>query len=45
VIKTAINRPDIELNDIFFGAFPFAVVMLAVLIVLIAFPGLSLVLL
>ena len=45
VIKTAINRPDIELNDIFLGAFPFAVVMLAVLVVLIAFPGLSLVLL
>jgi tripartite ATP-independent transporter DctM subunit len=45
VIKTAINRPDIGLNDIFLGALPFAGVMLAVLIVLIAFPQLSLVLL
>ncbi|HEY7656682.1 MAG TPA: TRAP transporter large permease [Burkholderiales bacterium] len=45
VIKTAINRPDIGLNDIFLGALPFAVVMLGVLIVLIIFPQLSLVLL
>ena len=45
VIKTAINRADIGLNDIFLGALPFAAVMLGVLIVLIAFPQLSLVLL
>jgi C4-dicarboxylate transporter DctM subunit len=45
VIKTAIDRSDITLNDIFFGAFPFAVVMLMVLVLLIAFPQLSLVLL
>jgi C4-dicarboxylate transporter, DctM subunit len=45
VIKAAINRDDIGLNDIFYGAFPFAVVMLLVLIVLIAFPQISLVLL
>lgn len=45
VIKSAIDRPDISLTDIFAGAFPFAVVMLLVLIVLIAFPQLSLVLL
>jgi len=45
VIKAAIDRDDIALNDIFLGAFPFAVVMLLVLIVLIAFPQLSLVLL
>ena len=45
VIKTAIDRSDISLNDIFFGAFPFAVVMLMVLIVLIAFPWLTLALL
>jgi C4-dicarboxylate transporter, DctM subunit len=45
VIKTAIDRDDISLNDVFFGAFPFAMVMLAVLIALIAFPRLSLVLL
>jgi tripartite ATP-independent transporter DctM subunit len=45
VIKTAIDRPDITLNDIFMGALPFALVMLLVLVVLIAFPQLSLVLL
>jgi tripartite ATP-independent transporter DctM subunit len=45
VIRAAINRDDISLNDIFYGAFPFAAVMLLVLIVLIAFPQLSLVLL
>lgn len=45
VIKTAVDRPDITLNDIFLGAFPFAVVMLLVLILLIAFPWLTLVLL
>ncbi|MGE0563299.1 MAG: TRAP transporter large permease [Pseudolabrys sp.] len=44
VIKSAINRSDISLNDIFYGAFPFAVVMLLVLVVIIAFPKLSLVL-
>jgi C4-dicarboxylate transporter DctM subunit len=45
VIKTAVDRPDISLNDIFFGAFPFAVVMLVMLTVLIAFPQITLVLL
>lgn len=45
VIKSAVNRPDISLNDIFYGAFPFAVVMLLVLIVLIAFPQITLLLL
>jgi len=42
VIKAAVNRDDISLYDIFYGAFPFAVVMLMVLIVLIAFPQISL---
>ncbi len=42
VIKAAIDRDDISLNDIFYGAFPFAVVMLLVLIVLIAFPQITL---
>ncbi len=41
VIKTAVDRSDISLGDVFRGAFPFAVVMFAVLIVLIAFPGLT----
>jgi tripartite ATP-independent transporter DctM subunit len=45
VIKAAVNRDDISLNDIFLGAFPFALAMLLVLIVLIAFPQISLVLL
>jgi tripartite ATP-independent transporter DctM subunit len=45
VIKSALDRPDVSLTDIFAGAFPFAVVMLLVLIVLIAFPQLSLMIL
>jgi C4-dicarboxylate transporter, DctM subunit len=45
VIKAAINRDDVSLNDIFLGAFPFALVMFLVLIVLIAFPQITLFLL
>ncbi len=41
VIRTAIDRPDISLGDVFRGAFPFAVVMLGVLIILVTFPVLS----
>ena len=41
VIKSTINDPEVTLFDIFSGAFPFAVTMLLVLIVLIAFPSLS----
>lgn len=41
VIKSSINDPDISLKDVFFGAFPFAVIMLLVLILIIAFPVLS----
>lgn len=41
VIKTSLNDPDISLKDVFFGAFPFAVIMLLVLILLISFPVLS----
>jgi tripartite ATP-independent transporter DctM subunit len=41
VIKTAIDRPDISLSDVFYGAAPFALVMLAVLIAIVAFPWLS----
>ncbi|MDA8870806.1 TRAP transporter large permease [Rhizobiaceae bacterium] len=41
VIKTSMNNPDITLKDVFFGAFPFAVIMLLVLILLISFPVLS----
>lgn len=41
VIKSTLERSDISLNDVFIGASPFAVIMLAVLILLIAFPQLS----
>ncbi len=44
VIKSTLGDDRISLYDIFAGAFPFAVIMLFVLILLIAFPGLSLVL-
>ena len=45
VIKATLADDDrISLFDIFAGAFPFAVIMLLVLILLIVFPGLSLVL-
>ena len=45
VIKSTIDDPDVTLFDIFSGAFPFAVTMLLVLIVLIMYPPLSLALL
>ena len=41
VIKSSLNDPTISLKDVFFGAFPFAVIMLLVLILLIAYPVLS----
>ena len=44
VIKSTLDDDRISLYDIFAGAFPFAIIMLLVLILLIAFPGLSLVL-
>ncbi len=43
-IKSTLNDPSISLADIFIGAFPFAVTMLFVLILLIAYPALSLIL-
>lgn len=43
VIKSTLDDDRISLFDIFAGAFPFAVLMLLVLILLIAFPQLSLV--
>lgn len=42
VIKSTLNDPSISLFDIFAGAFPFAVIMLIVLIFLILYPQLSL---
>ncbi len=41
---STLDDPDISLSDIFTGALPFAVIMLLVLILLIAYPELSLVL-
>lgn len=41
VIKSTLNDPNISLKDVFLGSFPFAVIMLLVLIVLIQFPILS----
>lgn len=42
VIHSSLNDPDIKLSDVFIGAFPFALIMLAVLILIIIFPSLSL---
>ena len=44
-IKSTLNDPSISLFDIFYGAFPFAVTMLLVLILLVIFPQISLFLL
>ena len=44
VIKSTLQDDDISLGDIFIGAAPFAAIMVLVLILLIAFPALSLVL-
>jgi C4-dicarboxylate transporter DctM subunit len=44
VIKSTLNDDRISLYDIFAGAFPFAIIMLLVLIILIIFPQLSLML-
>jgi tripartite ATP-independent transporter DctM subunit len=44
VIKSTLADQDITLGDIFSGALPFAIIMLLVLMVLIAFPSLSLLL-
>lgn len=42
VIKSTLANPDISLKDVFLGALPFAVVMLMVLVLIIAFPTISL---
>lgn len=42
VIKATLNDPRISLKDVFVGAFPFALVMLVVLVALIRWPSLSL---
>ncbi len=43
-IKSTLNDPSISLGDIFLGALPFAVIMLEVLILIIAFPVFTLIL-
>lgn len=45
VVKSALNDPRITLGDIFRGTGPFTLIMVAVLLLLMAFPSLSLVLL
>jgi C4-dicarboxylate transporter, DctM subunit len=45
VIKATVDDPSITLNDVFMGTLPFAAVMLCVLVLLIAFPQISLALL
>lgn len=45
VIKATVDDPSITLNDVFMGALPFAATMLLVLLLLIAFPQISLALL
>lgn len=45
VINATIDDPTVSLNDVFLGALPFAAVMLAVLVLLIVFPQISLALL
>ena len=42
VIHSSLNDPEIKLSDVFIGAFPFAVIMLLVLLLVIIFPSLSL---
>lgn len=41
VIKATLNDPKIALKDVFMGAFPFAVIMLLVLVLIIKYPVLS----
>ena len=41
VVHSTLNRPDISLKDIFVGSGPFALAMLFVLILVIAFPGIA----
>ena len=42
VIKSSLNDPDISLGAIFAGSFPFVLITFAVTVLLMAFPGLSL---
>jgi tripartite ATP-independent transporter DctM subunit len=44
VVKSTLDDPRVTLNDIFAGAFPFVIIMLLVVSLLVAFPQLSLIL-
>ena len=41
VIKSTLSDPDISLSDIFIGAAPFALMMLACLALIIVFPSIA----
>ncbi|PKP69074.1 MAG: C4-dicarboxylate ABC transporter permease [Alphaproteobacteria bacterium HGW-Alphaproteobacteria-4] len=41
VIKSALDDPNVSLGDVFIGAAPFALIMLACLILVIAFPAIA----
>ncbi|NQV55533.1 MAG: TRAP transporter large permease subunit [Rhodospirillales bacterium] len=43
VVKSTLNDPDITLGDIFQGAFPFVLIMLAVTVLLVLVPEISLI--
>lgn len=40
-IKAALNEPDLKVGEIFRGAFPFVLAMLAALVVIMAFPAIA----
>jgi len=42
VIHSNLKNPDISLNDVFWGAIPFAIMMLMVLALMVVFPGIPL---
>lgn len=41
VVKGSLDDPTISLNDVFAGSFPFAVIMLIALILIVIFPGIA----
>ena len=41
VVKGSLDDPSISLNDVFAGSFPFAVIMLIALLLIVIFPGIA----
>lgn len=41
VVKGSLDDPSISLNDVFAGSFPFAVIMLIALVLIVVFPGIA----